>query len=214
MAKKKKKVSSGKGSRSKAAKKKTTKKKVTRTNWQRPADWLTQTEAAALCRVSVTMFQRYQLEPAERRGRHTYYTRDQVLDWIEERARRKGYEVGLREGREATPEDVAEILIEKEKAELEWTRARADGQKLRNAEMRRELAPVQMLTWAISNAGSQMGAVLGTLKGKIKRANPELSTEALHAIEQVAVEVQNIATEIKLDWDEFDDSDLTDPRVN
>jgi len=214
MAAKKKNASNARASGAKATKKKTAKKKAQRTNWTKPDDWMTQSEAAALCRVSVTMFQRYELKPAERRGRYTYYTRDQVLDLIEQRAHRKGFEAGLREGRDATPEDAEGTLVAKEKAELDWTRERAEGQRLKNAAMRRELAPVQMLTWAISNAGSQIGAVLGTLKGKIKRAHPELSTEALHEIEQVAVETQNIATDIKLDWDEFDDSDLTDPRVD
>jgi phage terminase Nu1 subunit (DNA packaging protein) len=214
MAKKKKTASNGRASGSKKTKKKTANKKTSGTNWTKPDDWMTQSQAAALCRVSVTMFQRYELEPAERRGRYTYYTRDQVLDLIEQRAHRKGYEAGLRDGRNSTPDDIGDVLEAKEKAELDYTRERAEGQRLKNAAMRRELAPVQMITWAISNAGSQIGAVLGTLKGKIKRAHPELSTEALHEIEQVAVETQNIATEIRLDWDDFDDADLADPRVH
>ena len=214
MAKKKKKASNAKASQTKQTRKKASKKKASRTNWQRPDGWLTQQEAARLAGVSVQMFQRYGLEPVERRGRSTYYTAEQILKHRDERAYRKGYEAGLRDGRNATPEDAAAILVAKEQAELEWTKERAEGQRLKNAAMRRELAPVQMITWAISNAGSQIGAVLGTLKGKIKRAHPELSTEALHEIEQVAVESQNIATEIKLDWDDFDDADLADPRVH
>ncbi|HSH27989.1 MAG TPA: hypothetical protein VK972_09540 [Wenzhouxiangella sp.] len=214
MATKKKKASNRKASGSKATKKKTAKKKAPGANWTKPADWLTQTEAAALCRVSVTMFQRYELEPAERRGRYTYYTRDQVLDHIEQRAHRKGYESGLRDGKNAAPEDVGDLMEAKERAELDWTRERAEGQRLKNAAMRRELAPVKMVTWAISQAGGQIAAALGTLKGKIKRAQPELSNEALHEIEQVVVECQNAAADINLDWDEFDESDLADPRVH
>lgn len=214
MAKKKKKASNRKAQGPKATKKKTAKKKASRANWTKPLDWLTQSEAAALCRVSVTMFQRYELDPAERRGRYTYYTQDQVLDLIEKRAHRKGYEAGFREGKNTAPEDVGDVLLDKERAELDWTKQRAEGQRLKNAAMRRELAPVRMVTWAISQAGGQIAAALGTIKGKVKRAQPELGNEALHEIEQVIVECQNTAADIKLDWDEFDESDLADPRVH
>jgi phage terminase Nu1 subunit (DNA packaging protein) len=214
MATKKKKASNRKAQGAKPTKKKTAQKKAQRTNWTKPTDWLTQSEAAALCRVSVTMFQRYELKPAERRGRYTYYTRDQVLDHIEQRAHRKGYEAGFRDGKNAAPEDAGDLMEAKERAELDWTKERAEGQRLKNAAMRRELAPVKMVTWAISQAGGQIAAALGTLKGKIKRAQPELGNEALQEIEQVVVEGQNAAADIKLDWDEFDESDLADPRVH
>jgi len=201
-------------SRKKSSKKKATKKKARKANWARPDDWLIQSEAAELCRVSVTMFQRYELEPIERRGRHTYYTRDQVLDFIDQRAHRKGFEAGLREGKNQAPTDLAGVMAEKEQAELEWTRERAEGQRLKNAQMRKELAPVEMVQWALSQAGSQIAAVMGTIKGKVKRAQPGLTNAALHEIEQLAVETQNIAADIHLDWDDFDASDLADPRSN
>lgn len=179
-----------------------------------PVDWMTQAAAARFCRVAVQVFQRYGLEPVERRGRCTYYTQAQLLDWIEERGRRKGYEAGLIEGRKAVPEDAAELLTKQAQAELDWTRERAEGQRLKNTQMRRELAPVAMVSWAISQAGSQIAAVLGTIKGRVKRAQPNLSNDALHELEQAVVEAQNAAAEVRLDWDEFDDADLSDPRVD
>lgn len=214
MAKKKKKASNAKASGAKKTKKKAAKKKARRTNWTKPEDWLTQRQAAKLSGVSVPMFQRYELEPVERRGRSTYYTVDQVLDHRDKRVFKKGYESGFRDGRNEPPEDAGDLLAAKEKAELDWTRERAEGQRLKNAAMRRELAPVRMVTWAISQAGGQIAAALGTLKGKVKRAQPELGNEALHEVEQVVVECQNAAADIRLDWDEFDESDLADPRVH
>ena len=207
-------ASNAKPSRKKTAKKKTTEKQAGNDNWTRPDDWLIQSEAAELCRVSVTMFQRYELNPIERRGRHTYYTRDQVLDFIDQRAHRKGFEAGLREGKSQTPADLADVMAQKNQAELEFTRERAEGQRLKNAQMRRELAPVEMVQWALSQAGSQIAAVLGTIKGKVKRAQPGMTNAALHEVEQIAVEVQNIAADIHLDWDDFDATDYTDPRSN
>ena len=197
---------------SKATSKKKTAKKKQAAPANVPADWIHQAEAAALCRVSVTMFQRYDLTPAGKQGRYTYYSRDAVLDWIEQRAHKKGFDAGLREGKQAIPDDAGDLLVEQEKARLQLTRAQAVGQELKNAALKRELAPVAMVQWAISQAGSQIAAVLGTMKGRLKRAQPNLTNAALHEIEQMAVEVQNVAADVRLDWDEFDVTDLSDPR--
>lgn len=212
MATKKKKASNRKASGPKATKKKTAKKKTQSTNWVKPEGWLTQKEAARLAGVSQPMFQRYELEPVERRGRSTYYTEEQVLEHRDQRVSKKAYESGFRDGKSAQLDDGSDVLLAKEQAELDWTRERAEGQRLKNAAMRRELAPVKMVTWAISQAGGRIAAALGTIKGKVKRAQPELGNEALHEIEQIVVECQNTAADIKLDWDEFDESDLADPR--
>ena len=211
----KKKPNSRKASKPVAKKKTTSRARPQKANI--PADWITQKEAVKLCRVSTQMFQRYGIEPVDRQGRCTYYTRDQILDWVERRGYKKGFGAGLREGRDAASSanlGPAELILEKERAELEWTQERAEGQRLKNAALRRELAPVAMVQWAISQAGSQIAAVLGTLKGRVKRAQPSLSSAALHEIEQIAVECQNTAADVRLDWDDFDESDLRDPRID
>lgn len=207
-----------------AAKKKTAKKKATKKKALRrkgadsppkrapefkPGRWhVNQKDAADFCGVAIQVFQRRGIHPAGKFGRSTYYDLREISRWERERDRRQAFE----EGQRSRPAELDTIAEHTALAELDWTREKAEGQRLKNAAMRRELAPVKMVTWAISQAGGRIAAALGTIKGKVKRAQPELGNEALHEIEQIVVECQNTAADIKLDWDEFDESDLADPR--
>lgn len=169
-----------------------------------PPDWINQTEAADRCGVSITMFQRYGLEPVARRGRSTWYTKGQVLEWIEQRGHRKGYELGLRDGKQSLPDDAAQIMVGQEKARLDLTREQAEGQRLKNAQMRRELAPVEMITFALGSLASQVSSILGTLPAKIKRSMPKLSAEEIRLIKTEIVKAQNAcAKELQVEWDDF-----------
>lgn len=196
----------------KAAKKRAAKKKVA----SKPAkpepfkperSWLNKREMAESLRISVQAFDRWGVKPISQRHQYgeAFYTVRDVVDFAVARERKK-HEKAL------AHLDAADLILEKERAELDWTQERAEGQRLKNAALRRELAPVAMVQWAISQAGSQIAAVLGTLKGRVKRSQPSLSNAALHEIEQIAVEAQNTAAAVKLDWNDFDDSDLRDPR--
>jgi phage terminase Nu1 subunit (DNA packaging protein) len=205
-----------KTSKKKAARKKSARRRVADSSPKKPdpfqpGRWhVNQKDAADFCGVAIQVFQRRGIEPDGKCGRSTYYDLRKVSRWEKDRERRQGFD----EGQRARPAELDTIAEDAALAELDWTRERAEGQRLKNAAMRRELAPVRMVTWAISQAGGRIAAALGTLKGKIKRAQPDLGNEALHAIEQIVVECQNTAAEIKLDWDEFDESDLADPRVH
>lgn len=169
--------------------------------------WLNRKQMAAALGISVVAFDTWGVKPAAQRherGESFYVVRDVLdnrLEWQRKRLEK------------AAPDlDAAELTEAKERAELAWTEARAEGQRLKNAALRRELAPVAMVQWAISQAGSQIAATMGTIKGKVKRAMPSLNNAALHEIEQLAIEAQNVAADVKLDWDDFDESDLRDPR--
>lgn len=201
-----------------AAKKKASKKKAVRkksiTKKQQPdpefrveKGWLNKGEMASSLGISVQAFDKWGVEPVARRHKfgEAYFT---VADVIKNRMawQAKKFE-------QAQPQmDVAELMQAKERAELEWTRERAEGQRLKNAQMRRELAPVEMVTWAIGRVCSEISAQLETIPGKVKRALPKLTNTELQLIKREVVKAQNTASEdTKLDWDEFD-ADFTDPR--
>ena len=200
-----------------AAKKKTTKKRPTKKKVvAKPAaagqftverHWLNKSEMATALGISVQAFDKWGVKPVAQRhqfGEAFYAVRDVLdnrLEWQRKKLEPPAQDL-----------DAAGLILEKEHAELEWTQARAEGQRLKNAAMKRELAPVAMVQWAISQAGSQIAAVLGTIKGRLKRTQPNLTNAALHEIEQIAVEVQNVAADVRLDWNDFDLSDLSDPR--
>lgn len=186
-----------------SGKKKTAKKKVAQ-KANRPEGWINQTGAAALCRVSVTMFQRYELEPVSREGRYTFYLRDQVLDFIERRAHKKGYEAGLREGKQIAPEDAEGLLLAKEQAELEWTRERAEGQRLKNAQTRREQAPVDILTFALADLAGQIAPLLMPIPAEMKRRIPKITNAELHVMREIIANAMNLCAEVKLDFDAYE----------
>lgn len=170
---------------------------------------LHQTQAAALLGVSVRQFQKYQIEPAARRGRYAYYALPDLLAYAEERARRKGYEAGLRDGR--APESVAELLDAKERAELRLTEERAEYQRLRNAELRRELAPVEILTWALSDLASQIVPILNAIPGDIKRRNPKITAAELHLMREAIAGALNLVAEVRLDFEAYEPDELPAP---
>lgn len=169
-----------------------------------PPESMTQTQAAEFCRVSVRQFQKYGLEPVGRKGRCAYYSRDQLIDWIEKRAQRKGYEAGLRDGKATVPEDAADLQRARDQAELKWTEERAEGQRLRNAELRRELAPVEMLTWALSDLASQITPLLTPIPGEIKRRIPKITNSELHVMREVIANALNLVAEVRLDFDAYE----------
>lgn len=169
--------------------------------------WLKKKDMAAALGISLQAFDRWNLDPVARKGRSAYFLVRDVVDYAVARERKK-HEQG------PANLDAAELLMAKERAELALTSERAENARLKNAALRKELAPVSMVQWAVSQAGSQIAAVLGTLKGRVRRAQPDLSNSVLHEIEKVAVETQNVAASIRLDWNDFDESDLADPRVD
>lgn len=181
----------------------TSKRSNTRSRTSPPE--LTQMQAARLLGVSVRAFQAYQIEPAARRGRHVYYALPALLAYAVERARRNGYKDGLRDGK--APENAAELIDAKERAELRLTEERAEYQRLRNAELRRELAPVETLTWALSDLASQIVPIISSIPGDIKRRNPKITNSELHVMREVIAGALNLVAEVRLNFDEYDDQD-------
>lgn len=167
----------------------------------KPGRWhVNQTDAADFCQVSIQVFQRRGIEPAGRSGRNTYYDLRRLKAWEKDRERKLAFE----EGQRSRPASIENMLEETGLAELEWTRERAEGQRLKNAAMRRELAPVDMVTWAIGSIAGQVSAILGTLPTKIKRSMPKLGADEIRIIKSEIVKAQNAcAKEVQLRWDEF-----------
>ena len=166
-----------------------------------PAE-LNQMQAAKLLGVSVRQFQTYGIEPAARRGRQVFYTIADLVAFAAERAHRRGYELGLREAK--TPENAAELLAAKDLAELKLTQERAEYQRLKNAELRRELVPVALLTWALSDLAAQLVPIVNSIPGDIKRRNPKISHGELHLMREVIAGALNLCAEVKLDLEGYE----------
>lgn len=85
------------------------------------------------------------------------------------------------------------------------TRAQAEGQELRNKITRGEYARIDTLTFAMGSLCSQITAGLEVLPAKIKRLEPRLSAEDIHAIRREIVELQNALAGVEVDWTDAPD---------
>lgn len=164
---------------------------------------LTRDQAAALLGVTARQLQRYAsgddpLVPAVPggHGKPTLYAPETVGQWL---IRRELAKLQKAAGHHDP------IDFDRERARL--VKAQADQVELKNAITRREVARVELLTFAAADAGQRIAAVLGTVKGRIKRAMPSLNNQALHEIEQLVVECQNAASQIQIDWSDAPEGD-------
>lgn len=71
--------------------------------------------------------------------------------------------------------------------------------ELKEAQLRNELAPLELLQWALSNLGSQISAILETIPAKLKRQLPSLTYTDLELIRKEIIKTQNAAARVQLD---------------
>lgn len=116
-----------------------------------------------------------------------------------------GYIRYLRASKTGQGSDGEAIDLLDEKARL--TREQADQVALKNAHMRGELAPIELVGWTISKACAQMAAILETIPAKLKRAMPSLGAAEMEIIKKEIVKVQNLAADAEIDFDEYRDGD-------
>lgn len=168
--------------------------------------WLNKGQVAKGLGISVQAFDKWGVEPVAQRHKfgEAFYALRDIVEFCERRAaerERKKYERYVSTDPGDSP---AEILLAKEKAELRWTEERAEGQRLRNAELRRELAPVEMLTWALSDLASQMAPLLTPIPGEIKRRIPKITNSELHVMREIIANALNLVAEVRLDFDAYE----------
>lgn len=197
----------------KASKKKASKKKAARKQagpdpeFKPERHWLNKGEMAAACGVSVQAFDRWGVQPTARRhsqGEAFFSVSDVLKNRLEHQR--------IKLEQSQPPADYLDAERAQAAADLDLTRERAEGQRLKNAQLRRELAPVAMVQWSIARTMAEIAAGLESIPGKIKRAFPKMTSNELQIVKREIVKVQNTAAEnTKLDWTEFD-ADFDDPR--
>lgn len=102
-------------------------------------------------------------------------------------------------GRDAKDDSTTEA--EREKILL--TREQRIGQELKNAQTRRELAPVSVIEWTLSKVGSQIAAILESVPMKVKKLLPKLSAAEIEHIRREVIKAQNAAARVTVDLDEY-----------
>lgn len=151
---------------------------------------------AASLGISVKSFQAWNVEPVARIGRESFFDAASVL--------RNRLAKQQDRAKAATPEPSPDALdADRERTLL--TRVQREGQELKNAQLRRELAPISLIEWTLGKVGNQIGAVLDSIPLKVKKVVPRLTAVEVEHIKREVVKAQNAAARIAVDLDEYYD---------
>ena len=161
---------------------------------EKQAHWLNQSDAAKSCGISVQAFVKWGVKPVTKIGRESFYV---IADILKNRLDHQAE--NLKEAYEDT--DASEL----ERERIRLTRAQADSLELKNEIARGEVAPIELLTFTASNAGTQIAAILGSVPLNIKRQIPRLTSTEIETIKREIVKAQNVAAQITIDFDELDE---------
>lgn len=159
---------------------------------KRESFWLSQKQMAQACGVSPQAFQQWRVAPVAEIGREKFY---RVADVVANRLARQA-----ERAQQAAP-DAGDDNMDQERMLL--TRAQREGQELKNAQLRRELAPVDLIAWVLGKAGNQIGAILDSIPLKVKKVAPRLSALELETIKREVVKAQNCAARMTVDLDDY-----------
>lgn len=169
--------------------------------------WLTQSQMADACGVSVQAFQRWGIEPIAKCGRSKYYL---VSDVIDNRVEL------MTKNTNPAPQDFNPELV---KPELETALLKQEQRRnmaLRNDILERRLAPVELQAHVIGKVMAAVGSLFDALPLEIKRRNPEIPTSVIESIKSAVVTAQNNAAETDRLIEEYIDDFIseTEARVN
>ncbi len=150
--------------------------------------WLNKNQAAKSIGISVRSFSDWNVKPVAKIGREVFYTIEDILtSRLEHQA-----------------ENLKPAYEDLEKERIRLTRAQAENLELKNEVARSEVAPVELLTHAISNGATQIAAILGSVPLNIKRQIPRLTSSEIETIKREIVKAQNAAAHIKINFDDFE----------
>lgn len=166
--------------------------------------WLTKKQMVSSCGVTPTAFDKWGIQPVARIGRNAYFT---VSDVISNRLARQAMNAAADAGKKAADASPMPLVIEAEREKLLLTREQRIGQELKNAQTRRELAPVGLIEWTLSRIGGQIAAHLESIPLNVKKRNPGLPARAIEDVKREVVKAQNMAARVTVDLDEYYERD-------
>jgi len=166
--------------------------------------WLTKQQMVASCGITPTAFDKWGVDPVGRIGRHVYY---RVADVISNRLARQAMNAAAEAGKRAADTAPVPAVIEAEREKLLLTREQRIGQELKNAQTRRELAPVAALEWALSNLASQIVAQLDAVPLRMKKLYPSWGARQIEDLNRELIKSRNAVSEASLNLDDYLDRD-------
>lgn len=86
--------------------------------------------------------------------------------------------------------------VNQKNQEVRLTKERADNLEIKNAILRREYAPISVVSAVLSKVGAQISATLDSLPLNMKRKIPSLTTTDLDIAKREVIKCQNAASQI------------------
>lgn len=160
---------------------------------EKQGHWLNQNQIARSIGISARAFSDWNIKPVAKIGRETFYLMSDVL------SNRLEYQA---ENLKPAYDDLNASELERERIRL--TRAQADNLELKNEIARNEVAPIELLTYTLSNGATQIAAILGSIPLNIKRQIPRLTATEIETIKREIVKAQNAAAHIEINFDGFE----------
>lgn len=180
-----------------AAKKKSINKKKSTAKLTPKPGWLKKKEMAASLDISLTAFEKWNVEPVAVIGSSRYFTVGDVLE------NRLDHQQKKHEKQQPNNSDTDSEDYFRERTRL--TMAQAEGQEIKNKVSKRELAPYLLLELCLSKVSEEIGAILDALVPKIKIKAPHLKVIELENIKREIIKAKNTASRVQLDFDEFEE---------
>ncbi|EPG1802880.1 terminase [Citrobacter werkmanii] len=140
---------------------------------------------AKSCKIGVTAFDKWGVEPAQRAGREVLYDVASVV------RNRVENEVGKIVERGGDVDD-AEFL----KARIRLISAQADAQELKNARETGEVIDTAFATYALAKLSGEVGSIMDSLPLAISRKYPGMEKRYLDAIKTEVSRAMNCAANL------------------
>jgi len=83
------------------------------------------------------------------------------------------------------------------------TKEQADSQQLKNSIAKKEVAPISIIEYALSNIATQISAILESIPLKIKKKSPHLTGREIEEIRREIVKAKNAASKLSVDFPGF-----------
>lgn len=131
-----------------------------------------------------------------KRGQRNQYDTAECIEWR--------FQLRLNKKLSPTHGDGQEQYFDLEKERARESKERADGLAMKNAERRRELAPIKLIEFALSTVASQIVAIFDSIPLQVKKAVPGISATAITKIQVELAKARNAAAAVKVDFSEYE----------
>ncbi|MCS2168035.1 terminase small subunit [Scandinavium manionii] len=137
---------------------------------------------AKSCNICMTAFDKWGIEPIERRGREAFYDVASVIK------NRVDNEISKLLDTSGGIDD-EELLKER----IRLTRAQADAQELKNEKERNEVISVDFMRFALVRISNEVASILDTIPLSVQRKSQAMDIRGVNIIRQEITKARNIA---------------------